>query len=367
MGRGDQEASEHMYEVLMEVIRRADSGINIGYAILFEAVKTISGIYPNRTLLDQAGSTIGRFISSENPNLKYIGIKALMMIVRDYPKYASEHQVAVIRCINQESTHNDDTLKRKTLELLHRMTNPHNVEFIVEKLLENLQNTNDDSFRTELVSRITQCAERYAPSNSWYIFSMIRIFEIAGDKVTTETSQTLMQLIAEGSGEEDEELDEQMRFDAVENFVDLLFQIDEKGEGETDVNVSSLLIQTMSWVLGEYSYLSEMAEQEEILHKLANLCKNKMQDYETIQSQLHKKDGQGIQDSEGDEREYLVGAMMKIVAQIGHCPPSISHLISHLKGSLSVNLHQKCNEFLNLLKYPSGYLYSIVWFILFVW
>lgn len=33
LGRGDQTASEGMYEVLGEVMRKADTGINVGYAI----------------------------------------------------------------------------------------------------------------------------------------------------------------------------------------------------------------------------------------------------------------------------------------------------------------------------------------------
>ena len=33
LGRGDQAASEGMYEVLSEVMRKADTGINVGYAI----------------------------------------------------------------------------------------------------------------------------------------------------------------------------------------------------------------------------------------------------------------------------------------------------------------------------------------------
>ena len=33
LGRGDQSSSEGMYEVLGEALRRADTGITVGYAV----------------------------------------------------------------------------------------------------------------------------------------------------------------------------------------------------------------------------------------------------------------------------------------------------------------------------------------------
>ena len=33
LGRGDQLSSEGMYEILVDVMKRADTGINVGYAI----------------------------------------------------------------------------------------------------------------------------------------------------------------------------------------------------------------------------------------------------------------------------------------------------------------------------------------------
>jgi len=163
LGHGDQSASEGMYEILIDVMRRADTGINVGYAVLYECVRTITHIYPNPTLLDAAAAAIARFVKSENHNLKYLGITGLAEIVKDHPKYAAEHQLVVIECLEDP----DETLKRKTLNLLYRMINPVNVEFIVAKLLAFLEAASDDHLKKELVSNITTSAERFAPSNAW--------------------------------------------------------------------------------------------------------------------------------------------------------------------------------------------------------
>lgn len=106
LGRGDQASSEGMYEVVVEVMKRADTGINVGYAIgkliisyvvtisitnqciflVYEVVQTVTTIYPNPLLLDAAATAISRFIRSDSHNLKYIGIKGLAAIVKDHPK-----------------------------------------------------------------------------------------------------------------------------------------------------------------------------------------------------------------------------------------------------------------------------------------
>ena len=140
LGATDQASSEGMYEVILEVMRRADTGINVGYAIIYESVKTITSIYPNNTLLDAAAGAIGRFIASTNHNLRYLGITGLASIVKDHPRYAAKHQLVVMDCLEDQ----DETLRRKTLELLYRMSNPVNVETISTKMIEFLKNSNDD-------------------------------------------------------------------------------------------------------------------------------------------------------------------------------------------------------------------------------
>jgi AP-4 complex subunit epsilon-1 len=69
----------------------------------------------------------------------------------------------VLECLEDP----DETLRRKTLDLLYRMINPVNVEFIVAKLLVFLEAASDDHLKKELVSNITTSAERFAPSNAW--------------------------------------------------------------------------------------------------------------------------------------------------------------------------------------------------------
>ena len=52
---------------------------------------------------------------------------------------------------------------QQTLDLLFKMTNPANVTVITDKLINYLTNTKDEFMKADLVSKITQLAERYPP------------------------------------------------------------------------------------------------------------------------------------------------------------------------------------------------------------
>lgn len=238
LGTGDKKASENMYSVLGDVLRKAEPGGNIGNALIYECISTITSIHPNTKLLESAAEQTSRFLKNESHNLKYMGIDALGRIIKINPDFAEEHQLAVIDCLEDP----DDTLKRKTLELLYKMTRSSNVEVIVDRMISYMKNLTDSHNKTEIASRCIELAERFAPSNQWFIQTMNQVFEHAGDLVPAKVAQDLMRLIAEGAGEEDEDADSQLRSSAVESYLQIL------GEPK----LPSVLLQVICWVLGEY-------------------------------------------------------------------------------------------------------------------
>lgn len=157
LGAEDQENSAKMYEILQQVLKKADDmGINIGYALVYQCLKTITMIFPNPDLTTLASQTIARFLQSESHNLKYIGITGLASIVKIDPKYTLQYQTLVVDCL--EDT--DDTLKIKTLDLLYTMTNSVNVEPIVDRLLAYLKEAPIEAgSRKDLVNKISNLGD----------------------------------------------------------------------------------------------------------------------------------------------------------------------------------------------------------------
>ncbi|RRT51069.1 hypothetical protein BHE74_00041181 [Ensete ventricosum] len=117
----------------------------------------------------------------------------------------------------------DDTLKRKTFELLYKMTKSTNVEVIVNRMIEYMINISDNHYKTEIASRCVELAEQFAPTNEWFIQftsqTMNKVFEHAGDLVNVRVAHNLMRLIAEGFGEDDEGAESQLRSSAVSIFI----------------------------------------------------------------------------------------------------------------------------------------------------
>ena len=164
IGKNDVQSSEGMYEILGDCLRKAEeAGINASNAIVYECIRCITVIYPNPVLLDAAGNSISRFLSSRSQNLRYLGVTGLASIVEKHPKYAADHQLAVIECLEDK----DDTLLRKTLDLLYRMTNPVNVEFITDRLLHFLKGATDPYLKKDLTGKVSYYLCDVAPLSTF--------------------------------------------------------------------------------------------------------------------------------------------------------------------------------------------------------
>ncbi|KAL9657487.1 hypothetical protein ABK040_016753 [Willaertia magna] len=310
IGADDKNVSEVMYGVLREGMQRADTGLNIGHAVVFEYVKTVTSIYPNGLLLESASSAISRFVTSSNHNLKYLGIQALTQIVKINPKYATQHQMVVIDCLED----NDETLRRRTLELLFTMTNSNNVMVVVKRLLDFSKKTIDLVLRKELIEKISILAKNFSPNISWYLDTMNSLFEIDPQYIPQAAIQNMMSVIGEGIGDEDQ--DAEMRVHCVTTFCDV---IDRKPV------IHDLHIQVIAWVLGEYSYMSEEHPPEEIISRLCDLIERQLEFEET--------------------RCWIITAMMKIVAQKREAPEEVQDIIKKYRYSKNVDLQQRCYEF----------------------
>ncbi|KAL8504407.1 hypothetical protein ACS0TY_022947 [Phlomoides rotata] len=316
LGNGDKKASEQMYTIIGDVMRKCDSTSNIGNAILYESICCVSALHPNPKLLEAAADAISKFLKSDSHNLKYLGIDALSRLIKLSPDIAEQHQLAVIDCLEDR----DDTLKRKTFELLYKMTKSSNVEVIVDRMIDYMISINDSHNKTEIASRCVELAEQFATSNQWFIQTMNRVFEHAGDLVNTKVAHNLMRLIAEGFKDDDDAADGQLRSSAVESYLRIM------GEPK----LPSAFLQVICWVLGEYGTADGKYSASYITGKLFDVA------------EAHSTDD--------TVKAYAVTALMKIYSfeiaagREADILPECQTLIEEMLASHSTDLQQRAYE-----------------------
>nr|XP_033776245.1 AP-4 complex subunit epsilon-1 isoform X3 [Geotrypetes seraphini] len=240
LGKDDPRTSELIYDVLDESLRRAEINHNITYAILFECVQTIYTIYPKSDLFEKAATCIGKFVLSPKINLKYLGLKALTYVIQQDPSLALQHQMTIIECLD----HPDLIIKKETLELLYRITNGQNVTAIVQKMLDYLRQSKEEYTIINLTGKIAELAEKYSPSNEWFIQTMNVIFSVGGDMMHPYIPNNFLRLLAEGFDDEKEA--QQLRLYAVQSYLTLL---------EKNAHYPQRFLQVISWADASLSFL----------------------------------------------------------------------------------------------------------------
>ena len=316
LGKDDQHSSEMMYEVIGQCLRSADHiGINIGYATVYQCVKTICSIYPNSHLIELASNTISRFLSSDSPNLRCTGINGLTLIIQINPNYVMNYQNIIVDCMEV----NDETLKKNTFELLYKMTNLKNVEVIVEKMMNYLKKTTlEIQSKKDILHKITELTERFAPNKTWFIKIMNELFVNFGDMINDEILAKLIGIISEWE-KETEDPNEFKKY-TIENYATIV---------ENYSVLSDSFVKLMAWVIGEYTnklYLNDEEKIKGILEMLSYLLNKNYDD------QLTKC--------------FLITAITKIHSKINYLQLSfISDIMEKYSRIKNPELQQRCLEY----------------------
>jgi len=309
LGAGDKHSTDNMKNVLLMVLRNANARNTIGYAVLFECIRTLTTVSPDTQLLEEAARSIFKFLQSNNShNLKYMGLDALGGIVSINFRQAQDHQTAVMDCLEDP----DDTLKLKTLELLYKMTKSSNVEIVVEKLIQYLKTCSDEHITTDICAKVSDLAEKYAPDQLWYVETMIEMFEAAGEGVPSGTEQTLLQLISE----QDSELHKSV--------LELCLKLLSKQK------VPKNLLQVICWVLGEYGTLLDRVPEQDW---------NSMEIQESLCELMQSSNQDGV------VQGYVLSAVSKLSARTqGKLSRDAEDLIRKSLSSKSTDLQQRALE-----------------------
>lgn len=171
----------------------------------------------------------------------------------------------------------DDTLKSKTLDLLYRMTNKQNVDFIIDKMLTYLRSAPSESkVRQGLVTKVCNLAEAYSKNKAAYIRTMNRVFETAADLMNKQLLSKVIKLVAQWN----KEATDSVKFTdyTVSMYMSIL---------ESHKVIPDSLLQLIAWVVGEFVKNKDIEKAKKCILLLCQVMKRPVLKQETLGWVLH--------------------------------------------------------------------------------
>ncbi|KAF9134261.1 AP-4 complex subunit epsilon-1 [Mortierella sp. 14UC] len=250
LGHDDLSASTAMTPVVLRAFQKASQGVDAAFGVLFEVLRTLNSFHPSIILeLCQSKDTtrnplltIPRFASSTNPNLKYLGISMLCQVNPDAWSdawWTEDLLGAVVQALESR----DAAIQKRALDLLYRMLTIENATNIVERLVFAFFQEQDDlqtlgatggggggaspqqgsqdrrkgdrqfsqqlsssssalalfpSRKEKILGQILDAAERFGPSEEWYLNLIFDLLVRGGSTITLQTAEKVMGVLEQG-------------------------------------------------------------------------------------------------------------------------------------------------------------------------
>ncbi|KIY52989.1 Adaptor protein complex AP-1 gamma subunit [Fistulina hepatica ATCC 64428] len=228
LGKGDDQASETMNDILAQVATNTDSTKNVGNSILYETVLTVLEIEADSGLRVMAINILGKFLTNRDNNIRYVALNTLNKVVSMDTNAVQRHTNTILDCLRD----GDISIRRRALELSYALINENNVRMLIRELLAFLE-VADDEFKLGMTTQICLAAERFAPSKRWHIDTVLRVLKLAGNFVREEILSAFVRLVAHTP--------ELQGYTAAKLYTAL----------KSDISQESLTL-SATWILGEY-------------------------------------------------------------------------------------------------------------------
>ena len=285
---------------------------NAQNAILFEAINLVIHLDTEHELMMQISSRLGKFISSRETNVRYLGLDAMSHFAArsDTLDPIKRHLNIILGSLRDR----DISVRRKGLDLLYSMCDPSNSQSIVNELLKYLQNA-DFAIREEMVLKIAILTEKYATDIQWYVDISLRLIAMAGEHVSDEVWQRVIQIVTNN---------EELQVYAAQNILEYV-----KAE-----QCHETLVKIGGYLLGEFGHL--IAD---------NKGSSPIEQFIALQSKLSG--------CSPGTRAILLSSFVKFVNLFPEIKPQLLHVFRAYSHTLDPELQQRACEYLTLATLPS--------------
>ncbi|KAI1330683.1 adaptin N terminal region-domain-containing protein [Xylariaceae sp. FL0255] len=306
-----RESLQRILNLAMEPNKNVQQN-NAQNAVLFEAINLIIHLDTEHALMKQISSRLGRFITSRETNIRYLGLEAMTHLAAraEDLEPIKQHQEVIVGSLKDR----DISVRRKGLDLLYSMCDSTNSGAIVAELLQYLQNA-DFAIREEMALKIAILTEKYATDIQWYINVSLRLVAIAGDHLSDEVWQRVIQIVTNN---------EELQVYAAQN---TLQHVKQDYCHETLVKIGA-------YILGEFGHL--IAEEKG--------C-SPIEQFMALSGKLSA--------CTSSTRAMILSCFVKFVNLFPEIKPQLLHVFEVYSHTLDSELQQRACEYLTLARLPT--------------
>ena len=319
LGHGNDEASDHMNDVLAQVATNTETAKNAGNAILYQCVMTIMEVVSDSGLKVLAVNILGRFLLNRDNNIRYVALNTLSRVVTEDIAAVQRHRSTIVDCLKDT----DISIRQRALDLIFQLVTDSNVEALTVELLNYLIIADADH-KTDIVSRLMTLVEEYSPSKKWRIDTIITMLSLAGNQSDESVPRTAIIFIAQAEG---------LQGYAVHRLYSNLL-------GDTS---QESLVNVGIWCIGEYGELLHQAcPSIEGSDSFDAVSEQAMVSFLDKTMRLHNADV--------NTKAFALNALMKLSVRVpASVKASILKIMDTYKGSMTLELQQRGAEYSTLL------------------
>ncbi|KAL7747646.1 hypothetical protein RI367_006935 [Sorochytrium milnesiophthora] len=166
---------------------------NAQNAVLFEAINLAMYMDPESPLVAAAANILGKFLSSKEPNLRYLALQSFASLANYVESLDAikRHQETIFMALKDK----DVSVRRQALDLLYSMCDVTNAREVVAELLRQLL-VSDEAIKEEMVLKIAILAEKFAPNYTWYLDTILQIIATAGEYTSDDIWHRIVQIVS---------------------------------------------------------------------------------------------------------------------------------------------------------------------------
>ena len=168
--KDDKELIDELADLFVSVQSITESSKQTGYALQYEIIKAINNLNASSGMKSLSNNILGKFLSSNDYNLKYIALNTLKDAARKDLASVQKHRAVILEFLKD----NDISLQKRALDLIYLIINKNNLKNITRECLIFLPKA-EDEIKFELTKKLQDSIVKYSLSYKWEIDSLIKM------------------------------------------------------------------------------------------------------------------------------------------------------------------------------------------------